>query len=381
MPEAEEEIKLHRGLKGVYFERSEASFIDGAVGKLLYRGYNIHDLAEKSTFEETTYLLLHGDLPTRQQLRELEDQLKASRQIPDAVYDVIRGVQAAHPMDVLRTGVSALSAFDPEVKDNSREATIRKGIRLTSQAATIVAAHHRIRQGLEPVSSDASLGHAANFLHMLRGEAPDDDEAKLLDVDFILHAEHGTNASAFAARVCASTISDLHSAVVTGIAVLKGPAHGGAAEAAQTMTEEIGEPERAVEYVKKTLRNGGRIMGFGHRVYKAEDPRARHLRDRSRALGEKKGQPKWYQILIKVEEAMSPYRKRGVFVNVDFYAGSIYHLLDIPDDLFVPLFAMGRIPGWTLQVVEQYQRNILIRPLAEYVGPMDLEYVPIDQRG
>jgi citrate synthase len=284
-------------------------------------------------------------------------------------------------MDVLRTGVSALSAFDPEVKDNSTEATIRKGIRLTSQAATIVAAHHRIRQGQEPVSHDASLSHAASFLHMLRGEVPDEDEAKLLDVDFILHAEHGTNASAFAARVCASTISDLHSAVVTGIAVLKGPAHGGAAEAAQTMTEEIGEPERAAEYVKETLRNGGRIMGFGHRVYKAEDPRARHLRDRSRALGEKMGQPKWYQILIGVEEAMSPYRKRGVFVNVDFYAGSIYHLLDIPDDLFVPLFAMGRIPGWTLQVVEQHQRNILIRPLAEYVGPMDLEYVPIDQRG
>ena len=381
MPEAKEEIKLHRGLKGVYFERSEASFIDGAIGKLLYRGYNIHDLAEKSTFEETTYLLLYGDLPTRQQLGELEDQLKASRQVPDAVYDVIRAVQAAHPMDVLRTGVSALSAFDPEVKDNSTEATIRKGIRLTSQAATIVAAHHRIRQGQEPVSPDASLGHAASFLHMLRGEVPDKDEAKLLDVDFILHAEHGTNASAFAARVCASTISDLHSAVVTGIAVLKGPAHGGAAEAAQTMTEEIGEPERAAEYVKETLRNGGRIMGFGHRVYKAEDPRARHLRDRSRALGEKMGQPKWYQILIGVEEAMAPYRKRGVFVNVDFYAGSIYHLLDIPDDLFVPLFAMGRIPGWTLQVVEQHQRNILIRPLAEYVGPMDLEYVSIDQRG
>jgi len=216
---------------------------------------------------------------------------------------------------------------------------------------------------------------------MLTGKVPDEDEAKLLDVDFILHAEHGTNASAFAARVCAGTQSDLHSAVVTGIAVLKGPAHGGAAEAAQTMTNAIGSPERAEEYVHKTLQDGGRIMGFGHRVYKAEDPRARHLRERSRALGEKKGEPQWFQILMRVEEAMSPYRKRGVYVNVDFYAGSIYHLLGIPDDLFVPLFAMGRIPGWTLQVVEQYQRNILIRPLTEYVGPMDLEYIPMEKRG
>jgi len=381
MVDAKEKIKLNRGLKGVYFDRSEASFIDGEVGKLLYRGYNIHDLAEKSTFEETVYLLLYGELPTRSQLDKLDQELKSSREIPGAVYDVIRAVQKAHPMDVMRTGVSALSAFDPEVGDNSTEATIRKGIRLTSQASTIVAAHYRIRQGKDPVAPDTNLGHAADFLHMLFGEAPAEEEAKLLDVDFILHAEHGTNASAFGARVCAGTASDLHSAVVTGIAILKGPAHGGAAEAAQTMTEEIGSPENAVAYVKNKIGSGGRIMGFGHRVYKAEDPRAQHLRERSRTLGEKRGQPKWYQILTNVEEAMAPYRRHGIFVNVDFYAGSIYHLLGIPDDLFIPLFGMGRIPGWTLQVVEQYQRNILIRPLVQYVGPMDLEYVPIDQRG
>jgi citrate synthase len=216
---------------------------------------------------------------------------------------------------------------------------------------------------------------------MLFGEVPDEEQAKILDVDFILHAEHGSNASAFAARVCAGTRSDLHSAVVTGISVLKGPWHGGAAEAAMTMSEEIGSPERAEEYVRNTIESGGRIMGFGHRVYKAEDPRARHLRERSKTLGEKKGQPEWFQILTKVEEVMGPYRKRGVFVNVDFFAGSIYHLLGIPDDLFIPLFAMGRIPGWTLQVVEQYRNNILIRPLTQYVGPMDVEYVPMDQRG
>ena len=381
MDEAKTEIKLNRGLKGVYFDRTESSFIDGNIGKLLYRGYDIHDLAEKSTFEETTYLLLHGDLPTRQQLADIDHQLRSSRQIPDGIYDVIRSVQEAHPMDVLRTGVSALAAFDPDVEDKSPEATISKGIRITSQATTIVAAHHRIRQGLEPVPPNPELGHSASFLHMLFDRVPDKEEAKLLDVDFILHAEHGTNASAFAARVCASTLSDLHSAVVTGISVLKGPWHGGAAEAAMTMTEEIGSPDRAEEYVRKTLDGGGRIMGFGHRVYKAEDPRARHLRERSKALGEKMGQPKWFQILTKVEEAMSPYRKRGVFVNVDFYAGSIYHLLGIPDDLFIPLFALGRIPGWTLQVVEQYQNNILIRPLVQYIGQMDREYAPIDQRG
>lgn len=380
MAESDEEIQLHRGLKGVYFERSAASFIDGEVGKLLYRGYNIHDLAEKSSFEETAYLLLHGTLPTQHQLETLDSTLKESRQIPDAIYDVIRAVQDAHPMDVLRTGISALSAFDPEVTDNSSEANIRKGIRITSQAATIVAAHHRIRHGLDPVDPNTKLGHAASFLQMLHGKIPEKDEAKLLDVDFILHAEHGTNASAFAARVCASTISDLHSAIVTGVAVLKGPAHGGAAEAAQTMTQAIGSPDNAESYVENTLKSGGRIMGFGHRVYKAEDPRAGHLRARAQSLGEKMGQPEWYQILTKVEEAMSPYRKRGVFVNVDFYAGSIYHLLGIPDDLFIPLFAMGRIPGWTLQVVEQHEKNILIRPLAEYTGPMDVEYVPIEQR-
>ncbi len=380
MEENSSKIKLSRGLKDVYFDRTKASFIDGKIGKLLYRGYNIHDLAEKSTFEETVYLLLYGQLPTRSQLIELEKQLGASRQVPNQIYEVIRLAQDAHPMDILRTAVSALAAFDPDIDDSSPEATIRKGLRLTSQAATIVAAHHRIRQGLKPVEPDQELKHAAGFLHMLHDKMPDAEDAKLLDVDFILHAEHGTNASAFASRVCAATRSDLHSAVVTGIAVLKGPWHGGAAEGAMTMAEAIGSPDNVEKYVRETLKSNGRIMGFGHRVYKSEDPRARHLRERSRALGEKRGQPEWFQILTKVEEAMAPYRRRGVFVNVDFFAGSIYHLLGIPDDLFVPLFAMGRIPGWTLQVLEQYENNILIRPLAEYTGPMDLEYVSIDQR-
>jgi citrate synthase len=373
--------EIYKGLKDVYLDTTESSFIDGQVGKLLYRGYNIHDLAEKSTFEEVIYLLLYGKLPNQTELAAFDRELRANRRIPDEVIQVLDLVKRSHPMDALRTGISALSAFDPDVNDNSVAATIRKGIRLTAQGPTIVAAHHRLRQGLEPVAPNPDLNHAGNFLYMLFNELPDEETIKLLDVDFILHAEHGANASAFGARVTASTISDLHSAVVTGVGTLKGPAHGGAAEEVMKMALEIGHPENAEEYCRKRLESGGRIMGFGHRVYRAEDPRARHLRDRSRILSEKLGQPQWFQILTYVEEhAMVPYRSRGIFVNVDFFAGSIYYLLGIPDDLFISIFALGRIPGWTLQCVEQYHDNILIRPLLEYIGPMDLEYVPIGQR-
>ena len=374
--------EIMKGLKDVYLDTTESSFIDGQEGKLLYRGYDIHDLAEKSTFEEVIYLLLYAKLPNKQELADFDALLRANRRIPDEVIQVLELVKNSHPMDALRTGISALSAFDPEVNDNSAEATIRKGIRLTAMGPTIVAAHHRLRKGLEPVAPNPDLNHAGNFLYMLFNEAPDEETTKLLDVDFILHAEHGANASSFGARVTASTISDLHSAVVTGVGVLKGPAHGGAAEEVMKMALDIGQPENAAEYCRNILDNGGRIMGFGHRVYRAEDPRARHLRDRSRALSEKLGQPHWFQILTYVEEeAMVPYRSRGIFVNVDFFAGSIYYLLGIPDDLFISIFALGRIPGWTLQCVEQYLDNILLRPLLEYTGQMDLAYVPIEQRG
>jgi citrate synthase len=374
--------QIMKGLKDVYLDTTESSFIDGQEGKLLYRGYDIHDLAEKSTFEEVVYLLLYADLPTKQQLREFDATLRANRRIPDEVIQVLDLVKKGLPIDALRTGISALASFDPEVTDNSVEATIRKGIRLTAKAPTIVAAHHRLRHGLEPVAPNPNLNHAGNFLYMLFGELPDEETTKLLDVDFILHAEHGANASAFGARVAASTISDLHSAVTAGVGVLKGPAHGGAAEDVMKMALEIGHAENAEAYCRKILNSGGRIMGFGHRIWKVEDPRARHLRARSKALGEKLGQPQWFQILSYVEEkVMLPYRSRGICVNVDFFAGSIYYLLGIPEDLFVPIFALGRIPGWTLQCTEQYKDNILIRPLLEYTGPMDLEYVPIEQRG
>ena len=373
--------EIMKGLKDVYLDTTESSFIDGQVGKLLYRGYNIHDLAEMSTFEEVIYLLLYGELPTGEQLAEFDATLRANRRIPDEVIQVLDLVKNSHPMDALRTGISALSAFDEEVADNSVEATLRKGIRLTAQGPTIVAAHHRLRQGLEPVAPTPDLNHSGNFLYMMFGEVPDQETTDLLDVDFILHAEHGANASSFGARVTASTISDLHSAVTTGVGVLKGPAHGGAAEEVMKMSLEIGNPENAEEYARKHLEAGGRIMGFGHRVYRAEDPRARHLRERAQALGEKKGEPRWFQILSHLEQnTMLPYRDKGICVNVDFFAGAIYYLLDIPDDLFISIFALGRIPGWTLQCIEQYKDNILIRPLLEYTGDMDLEYVPIEQR-
>ena len=374
--------EIVKGLKDVYLDTTEASFIDGQEGKLLYRGYNIHDLAEKSTFEEVVYLLLYGSLPTQRQLADFDAVLKANRIVPDEVIQVLDLVKNSHPMDALRTGISALAAFDPDVDDNSTEATVRKGIRLTAMGPTIAAAHHRLRNGLEPVAPNPKLNHSGNFLYMLFNELPEQETVDLLDVDFILHAEHGANASAFGARVTASTLSDLHAAVTTGVGVLKGPWHGGAAEEVMKMALEIGNPENAEEYARKILDSGGRIMGFGHRVYRAEDPRARHLRERSRALGEKLGQPGWFQILTHLEqETMLPYRDRGICVNVDFFAGSIYYLLGIPEDLFISIFALGRIPGWTLQCVEQYEDNILIRPLLEYAGEMDVEYVPIEQRG
>ncbi|MSP78837.1 MAG: citrate (Si)-synthase [Dehalococcoidia bacterium] len=373
-------VELKRGLNGVYLDNTLISYIDGNIGKLLYRGYDIHDLAEKSTFEEVLYLLMYGSLPTKDQLQKHEAFMRENRAVPPQIFQVVELTKEAHPMDVLRTAVSALSAFDKEVDDFSPDATRRKGLRLTGQAATILAGLFRIRKGLKPVPPSKTLNHAGNFLYMMFDKNPDPDEMKLMDVDFILHTDHSTNASAFAARVTASTLADLHCAVVSGIATLKGPLHGGAAEAVMKMSMDIGKPERAEEYVKELISRGGRIMGFGHRVYRAEDPRAQHLRERARVLGERRGQPEWFQILQAVVKAMEPYQKRGIFVNVDFYAGAVYHLLNIPEDLFIPIFALGRIPGYAVQVLEQFEHNQLIRPLLNYIGPMDLQYVPMDQR-
>ncbi len=371
---------IARGLKDVVVDTTETSHIDGEAGRLIYRGYDIHDLAEKSAFEEVTFLLWYKRLPSRSELDEFDARLKAARPLPSGVLEVIRQTKAAHPMDVLRTAVSALAAFDPDIADMSLEANLRKAVRLTAQTPTIVAAHHHIRRGLQPVAPSDSLSHAANFLYMLHDRQPDADAARAIDVDLILHAEHGSNASAFAARVTASTLADLHSAIVSAIGTLKGPRHGGAAEAVMRMAQEIGDPEHVDQYILARRERGERIMGFGHRVYKVEDPRARHMRDRARELGQKLGQPKWFQIMTRIQEAMAPLADRGVNVNVDFFAGAVYYLLGIPEDLFVPMFAIGRMPGWIAQVLEQWEDNTLIRPLLQYVGRRDLEYIPIDER-
>ncbi|MFQ5773157.1 MAG: citrate/2-methylcitrate synthase [Kiloniellaceae bacterium] len=380
MSDGGDTAEIHRGLKGVYLDRSTATFIDGRAGELRYRGYSIHDLARHSTFEETAYLLLRGELPTRAQLDAFDLELKAGRTLPAPVYDIIRTLKDAHPMDVLRTAVSALAAFEPDVADTSPEATLRKGIRLTSQVPMMVAAHARIRDGRGPVPPDPRLPHAANFLYMLTGEAPGAEAARLMDTDLVLHAEHGSNASSFTARVVISTEANLHAAITAAVAALSGPAHGGAAENVMHMAKEIGDPARAADYVNAKRKNREPIMGFGHRVYRAEDPRARHIRAGVERLSRALGQPQWVEILQAVVEAMGRYARHGVNVNVDFYSGVAYFLLGIPGDLFVPIFAVGRVPGWTLQALEQLEHNILIRPLLRYEGPAPRPYVPIEQR-
>lgn len=380
MSDESSEERIYRGLKGVYFDRSPATYIDGRAGELRYYGYSIHELAEHASFEETAYLLLHGELPTADELQAFDDQLKEARTIPAEVVDIIRMISDAHPMDVLRTAVSALAAFDPETSEVTSASVLRKGIRLTSQVPVIVAAHHRLRQGLDMVAADPQLGHAANFLYMISGERPSEEAARLMDLDFILHAEHGSNASSFTARVVTGTDANLHAAMTAAIGALSGPAHGGAAENVMHMAREIGEPANAKAYVKAKRKNREAIMGFGHRVYRAEDPRARHLRDGVERLSKEKGEPQWNDILVALVEAMQPYARHGVNVNVDFYSGVIYHLHGIPEDLFVPIFAIGRIPGWTLQVLQQMESNILIRPLLQYNGPELRRYVRIEDR-
>ncbi|MCB1380826.1 MAG: citrate (Si)-synthase [Alphaproteobacteria bacterium] len=377
---AEEKIEIHRGLKGVYFERSATTFIDGKAGELRYRGYSIHDLAEQSTFEETAYLLLHGELPTTSQLAAFDAELKAARKLPAQIVAIIEAVKNAHPMDVLRTAVSALAAVEPDTADNSVEATRAKGIRLTAQVPMVVAAHQAIRNGKPVPDGDPALSHAANFLKMITGRTPSPDAAQLMDRDLILHAEHGSNASSFTARVVIGTEANLHAAITSAIAALSGPAHGGAAEDVMRMAQEIGEPENAAAYVKAKRAAGEAVTGFGHRVYRTEDPRARHMRDGVQKLSAEMGEPKWFAILQAVVAAMKPYARFGVNVNVDFYSGVIYYLNGIAPDLFVPIFAVGRVPGWTVQCLEQLQNNILIRPLTLYDGPPARDYVPLADR-
>ena len=377
-----DKVELRKGLRDVYFDRSDTCFIDGKEGKLLYRGYNIHDLAECSTFEETSYLLLHGSLPGQAALDAFVAELKSGRSLPDGIFQIIEITRGAHPMDVLRTAVSAMSSYDGDASNITPDAVLHKAVKMTAATATIVAAHARIKDGKEPVAPHDGLGHAANFLYMLTGEVPDPADARLIDKDLVLHAEHGVNASTFAARVAASTKADFYAAIAAAIAVLKGPKHGGAAEAVMKMAQEVGSEENAESYINDLLRRGERVMGFGHAVYKAVDPRSVHLKEEARLLGERKGQPQWFSILRALTEApeMKRRAKHGTHPNVDFWAGAVYSLLGISEDLFIPLFATGRMPGWATHVMDQYSKKDLIRPRLQYTGPMDLKYVPIDER-
>ncbi len=376
----QEKADIRRGLRDVYIDRTLSSFIDGKKGQLLYRGFNIDDLAENSCFEETAYLLLYGELPSASQLSGFDHLLKSSRSIPSEILQVLNIVKTSHPMDALRTAISASSALEDDVEDISLEPTLLKGIKLTAMAPTIVASHYRLSIGEDPIGPRDDLSHAANFLYMLFGEVPDPDDAALIDKDFVLHAEHGINASSFAARVAASTKADIHCAVTAGIAVLKGPSHGGAAEGVMQMALEIGSIDNARDYVKSRLKNRQVIVGFGHRVYRTEDPRAKHLKEDARKLSQRKGDPKWFGILEEVADAMEPYAKKGIAQNVDFWSGAIYQILSIPEQLYIPIFAMGRVPGWTAQVLEQLDNNILLRPRLLYIGDKDREYVKMEDR-
>lgn len=368
------------GLKGVVLDDTRIAFIDGDEGKLVYRGYNIHDLAHRASFEEVSYLLLYGELPNAAKLADFDRQLKAARAVRQPVLEIIERVKAAHPMDALRTAVSASVALEENSSEASVEVGMPVGIRLIAQVATIVAAQHRIRSGMEAIAPREDLSHAANFLWMMFGQEPTEEDAKIIDLDLVLHAEHSSNASTFAARVAAGTGADIGSCIVAAIATLKGPFHGGAAEAVQKTVVEIGDPQKAIDFVEQKIKAGEKVMGFGHRVYKNEDPRATDLRGVASDLGHKRGNDRWFQILQEIEKAMEPYRSKGIYPNVDFYAGAVYSLLGIPDEQFIPMFAVGRMPGWVAHVLEQYSDNVLIRPLLEYTGPRHLRYVPIEQR-
>lgn len=367
------------GLEDVVVSTSEICFIDGEQGRLLYRGYDIHDLVAHSSFEEVVYLLWHGGLPTRKELDGFVKELAAHRRVPPKVLTALRGLpRKAAPMEVLRTGVSTLGMFDPDGEDNSREASLRKALRLTAQIPTLVAAWARIRKGKEPVAPNPRLSHAADFLWMLFGTKPTELSAKAFDTCLILHADHEYNASTFSARITASTLSDMYSAITSAIGTLRGPLHGGANEQVIRMLMEIGEPARAEGWVREVLARKRRIMGFGHRVYHTEDPRATHLRRLSEELGRQAGDLKWYEMSRIIEREMKA--DKGLYPNVDFYSASTYHAMGIEADLFTPIFAVSRISGWAAHVLEQYAHNRLIRPRAEYTGPTRADYVPIDLR-
>jgi citrate synthase len=370
-----------KGLEGVVATSSGICYIDGDAGVLAYRGIDIHELADKSTFEETCYLLWYGKLPTEAELKELRSRMGVERNLDPGIITVLRNApKSARPMDILRTAISALAFYDKDVKAVDHEANISKAIRLTSQIAMIVAAYDRIRKGKEVVAADRTLSHAANFLLMLNGSAPSSTAERALDIALILHADHELNASTFAARVTAATLADMHAAITAATGALSGPLHGGANEAVFHVLEAIDKAKAdPAEYIKGMLAKKQKISGFGHRVYHTEDPRATHLRKMSRDLGKSSGQSKWFEMSEKIEQIVKTEKKLNA--NVDFYSASTYHTLGIDVDLFTPIFAVSRIGGWAAHVIEQLDDNRLIRPRAEYVGPAyPQRWVPFAER-
>jgi citrate synthase len=368
-----------KGLEGVLAAQSSICFIDGAAGRLTYRGIDIQDLAENSTFEETAYFLLFGHLPKQSELDAFVGQLQNEREVPPEIYTLLRTLPStATPMEVLRTATSALSAYDPDGHDNSDAANVRKAVRLIAQMTTLTTAYDRIRRGLEPIKPDPSLSMAESFLYGLTGEKPHPSSARVFDVCLILHADHELNASTFAARVIASTLSDVHAAVTGAIGALAGSLHGGANQRVLEMLLEIGELDKVEAYVDNLFANKKKIMGFGHRVYRTMDPRATVLRKFAKQLGEDVGNTKWYEMAERIEQLA--FARKKLYPNVDFFSAPVFYTLNIPVDLFTPIFACSRISGWVAHTIEQLRDNRLIRPLALYTGAEKAEYIPMSDR-
>ncbi|MBI1845879.1 MAG: citrate synthase [Candidatus Rokubacteria bacterium] len=374
-----ESSALIRGLEGVVAAETQLCDLDGANGRLAYRGYDIADLARQATFEEVCYLLWRGELPKPGQLDRLSVELIAARPIPSALVDAFRLMpKDTDPMRALQAAVAILGMSDPETTDNSHEANVRKAARLTSQMATAICAHHRIRSGQEPIAPATTLGHAANFLYMLTGQRPSPVVTKAFDGSLTLYAEHELNASTFTTRVIVSTQSDMHSAVAGGVGALKGPLHGGAGEAVMRTLMEIGEVANVDAFTEKALAEKRRLMGFGHRVYKAGDPRAAILRGMAEDACRQSGQFKWYEMAVALHDRIN--KAKGLIPNVDFYSAPLFYSLGIPVDLFTPVIAAGRIAGWSANIVEQHDDNRLIRPRGEYIGPTRRAWMALEKR-
>ncbi len=368
-----------KGLREIVAAETKISDIDGEAGRLWYVGYEIGDLARNASFEETVYLLHNLELPNRQQLNQLHTFLVRERELHPFLARLMPTLaQNSSPMSMLRTSISASSAFDPDGWDDSPEAEYRKAMRMIAETPTLLSTFDRLRTGREVIPPNPALGHAANLLWMLHGEEPDAEDARALDTTLVLYADHTMNASTFTARVIASTLSDMFSAITGAIGALKGPLHGGANEESQKMAEELGKPENAEAYVRERLAQHEKIMGFGHAVYRTMDPRATVLKQMCKDLGERTGQPQWYEIFSALEQTV--FEQKGLYPNVDLYAAGVYHMLGIPTDLMTPIFALARMAGWTAHVREQYADNRIIRPGSDYVGPRDRTYVPIEER-